>query len=94
MSLGPRNANQQLRRENRRWKQRCRRLQQRTARLEREVEELQEQKRRLQLEVAEYRAKFYKTKATPTQESTAARRRHKKRGAPRGHPNRCSCSAR
>jgi transposase len=80
------NAQEQLRRENRRWKKRCRRLQQRAERLEREVEDLKEQKRRLQLEVAEYRAKFYKTKVTPAQEPAAARRMPKKRGAPKGHP--------
>jgi transposase len=86
VSQGSGNANQQLRRENRRWKERCRRLQQRADRLKGEVEDLKEQKRRLQLEVAEYRAKFYKAKAPSAQEPAAARRWPKKRGAPKGHP--------
>lgn len=86
MIPGHGNANQQLRRENRRWKKRCRRLQQRADRLKSEVEDLKEQKRRLQLEVAEYRAKFYKAKVPPAPEAAAARRLPKKRGAPMGHP--------
>jgi hypothetical protein len=86
VSQGPGNASQQLRKENRRWKKRCRRLQQRADRLKREVEDLKEQKRRLQLEVAEYRAKFYKTKVPPAPAPAAARRLPKKRGAPKGHP--------
>ena len=80
------NENQRLRRENRRWQKRCRRLQQRADRLAREVDALKEQQRRLQVEVAEYRAKFYKAKAASAKEETPARREPKKRGAPKGHP--------
>ena len=86
MSPRPGSADQQLRRENRRWQKRCRRLQQRTERLAREIEDLKEEKRRLQLEVAEYRAKFYKTKVTPAPAPPGAYRLPKKRGAPKGHP--------
>ena len=86
MNQRPDHANRQLRQENRRWKKRCRRLQQRADRLKREVEELKEQKRRLQLEVAEYRAKFYKAKAASVQAEPTARPLPKKRGAPKGHP--------
>ena len=73
MSQRAGSANEELRQDNRRWKKRCRRLQQRTERLEREIEELKEQKRRLQLEIAEYRAKFHKAKAAPAQEPATAR---------------------
>ena len=86
MSQDKGNTPQQLRRENRRWKKRCRRLQQRADRLRQEVEELKEQKRRLQLELAEYRAKFYKPKAPSAQTEPPAQRVPKKRGAPKGHP--------
>jgi predicted RNA-binding Zn-ribbon protein involved in translation (DUF1610 family) len=79
------NENKRLRRENRRWKKRCRRLQQRADRLKREVEDLKEQKRRLQMEVAEYRAKFYKAKAPAAQQQPAPGL-PRKRGAPKGHP--------
>lgn len=70
----------------RRWKKRCRRLEQSKERLKREIEDLKEQKRRLQLELAEYRAKFYKAKVASEPEPAAARRLPKKRGAPKGHP--------
>jgi hypothetical protein len=61
-----------LKRQNRRQRQR--------------IEELEEANRRLRLEVAEYRAKFYKTKVAAAPVETPAQRRPRNRGAPKGHP--------
>jgi hypothetical protein len=68
-----------LKRQNRRLKRQNRRQRKR-------IEELKEANKRLRLEVAEYRAKFYKAKAASAQAETTARRLPKKRGAPKGHP--------
>jgi hypothetical protein len=80
------NESQRWRQKARRLQKRCRRLEQAKARLKRQVEELEEQKRRLQMELAEYRAKFYKAKSATAKEEPAPRRLPRKRGAPKGHP--------
>jgi hypothetical protein len=82
------NETQRWRQKARRLQKRCRQLLQAKERLKRQVEELEEQKRRLQLEVAEYRAKFYKPRAAAGAMAAGPPRWPKKRGAPKGHPGR------
>ena len=77
MRQKPRSQAGALKRQNRRLKQQTRRQRKR-------IEELEEANKRLRLEVAEYRAKFYKAKTAPAK--PMVRRLPKKRGAPKGHP--------
>lgn len=79
MSQRPRLQAETLKRQNRRLRRQNRRQRKRIA-------DLEEANKRLRLEVAEYRAKFYKAKAAPAPAEPTARRLPKKRGAPKGHP--------
>ncbi len=79
MSQRPRLQAGTLKRQNQRLKRQNRRQRKR-------IEDLEEANKRLRLEIAEFRAKFYKTNGTAAQEPVASRRLPRKRGAPQGHP--------